>query len=84
MVQSLAACQAEMDEVKAKKANMMHPSRIPTLPPLNQALKLEQLGLDVSQMSKEDQHTLYQTITHLDKIRSKKLVTRTDLTALRI
>ena len=43
-----------MEEIKAKKAGMVHPSRIPALPPLNQSMKLEKLGFDVSQMSQDD------------------------------
>ena len=35
-------------------------------------------------MNREDQHTLLSTVVHIDKIRKKKLVTRTDLTSLRI
>ena len=81
---SMRNVQQEFDRIAIAKKNMVHPSRIAALPHTNDNEKLRHLGFDVDNIKPGQKHALLSTLLQLEKINRKPVVTRTDLTSLKI
>ena len=81
----------QFDVIRAKKATMVHPAKVPTLPKqLNKDLDLTDLA-GLSQTSggitaggTKSQHEVLSTLAELSKLQKQPKLTRTNLTKLKI
>ena len=81
---SLKNVMSEFERLKKEKIGMPNPASIPSLPKNNTKHKLLKAGLNVDDLSVKGQHRLLSTLVQLEKMNRKPLLSRTNVTALRI
>ena len=81
---SLKGVMNDFERLRKEKIGMPNPSSIPTLPKNDAKHKLLKAGLKIDDLSVKGQHRLLSTLVQLEKMNRKPLISRTNVTALRI